>query len=396
MNTILKSKVSAEFRPTYNVELNHKEIRTGEHRGKHQVLIRVTVNKRHTRHGTGIYVIKKDFNKAAKFGAWIRGRPDWNKIIEDKINELKRGTEGVKTDAPDFFTFAYDFIRRYNNDRQGYTYDNYTGKLKRLTEYAGSVLPFRALTVEFIRKYATYLRVDLGNKPNTVASHMSKIRAIINQAVKEDIIDERQNPFRKFSIDKERTFKNRLTLDELRAINALELKAGTRKYMARDIFMLSLYMMGVRVGDMVSLKVGDRDGNTVTIHTGKSKKTKRIELVRPAVDIWDRSAAGKKRDDYLFPFLESTRNKQLHRKKDSANSFIRNELKEIAKEAGVTTNLTMHISRHTWTQIAMEKGALPRDVQQALGHSSLATTEAYLGDFRGSRVDELNKDLFND
>jgi integrase len=80
---------------------------------------------------------------------------------------------------------------------------------------------------------------------------------------------------------------------------------------------------------------------------------------------------------YLFPFIREcqTINEQVI---NSKITYVNKYLKEVAKYCGIFKKLSTHVSRHTFTDLALQ--ATNENiylVQKSLGHSSVKTTELY-------------------
>ena len=116
-----------------------------------------------------------------------------------------------------------------------------------------------------------------------------------------------------------------------------------------------------------------------------------------------------KPSDYIFPLLDSSApyakdtdidtmpvdlKKALFSQVYSRNTLLNRNLKKIAKDAGIDTTVTFHISRHTFASIARQKAVPSKVVQEALAHSSLQTTERYLHSFSTEEVGSALEKVF--
>ena len=78
----------------------------------------------------------------------------------------------------------------------------------------------------------------------------------------------------------------------------------------------------------------------------------------------------------------------------SKESLVNNGLKIIHDKLGLTKPLTTHIARHTFARLAKEVHLYNSLVQGLLKHSSLSTTEKYMGRFSTDAQDEALKAVF--
>jgi integrase/recombinase XerD len=62
-------------------------------------------------------------------------------------------------------------------------------------------------------------------------------------------------------------------------------------------------------------------------------------------------------------------------------------VKQVANRAGLTTDVTPHVLRHTFAATALEKGISPATVQKILGHDRLQSTAIYLN-FTDTHIQE--------
>ncbi len=67
-------------------------------------------------------------------------------------------------------------------------------------------------------------------------------------------------------------------------------------------------------------------------------------------------------------------------------------IKRIAKELEIDKNISSYTARHSFATILKNAGVSPSFIGESLGHSSLKTTEGYLGSFEtDQRKDNIDK-----
>lgn len=138
----------------------------------------------------------------------------------------------------------------------------------------------------------------------------------------------------------------------------------------------TLYSCGLRVSELVSLKISDLFLEESFLRvTGKGDKQRLIPVGDPASDairLYLAVRAGGKIskgcEDILFL---NRRGGKLSRE------MIFILIRKQAKAAGVEKEISPHTFRHSFASHLVENGADLRVVQQMLGHSSILTTEIY-------------------
>jgi len=160
---------------------------------------------------------------------------------------------------------------------------------------------------------------------------------------------------------KERSLPAVLTPDEVRALIG---SADTEK--SRLIISL-LYSSGLRVSELVNLKVSDinsQDG-TGWVRRGKGGKD-RLIIISPKL------VKG------LYEYLEGRSNQYIFSKeKPLTTRNIQKIIKLTSKRAGIQKKVTPHTLRHSFATHLLENGTDIRIIQTMLGHSSLSTTQVY-------------------
>jgi integrase/recombinase XerD len=137
------------------------------------------------------------------------------------------------------------------------------------------------------------------------------------------------------------------------------------------------YGAGLRVGEVVALKVSDIDSQRMLLRVEQGKGRKdRYALLPPILlerlRTWWRHAhaAGQVLPGgYLFPGLDpldSMSTRQLNR-----------AVHEAAQAAHIDKRVTMHTLRHSFATHLLEQGENIRTIQVLLGHKKLETTALY-------------------
>lgn len=134
--------------------------------------------------------------------------------------------------------------------------------------------------------------------------------------------------------------------------------------------LLTLYSGGLRIGELISLKVNniDRDKNHIWIRGGKGMIDRRTLLSEKTGRLLDEYIKKWKPDEWLFEGQYGGRY--------SATS-ARNILKRAMQKAGITKYASLHTLRHSFATHLLENGTDLRYIQELLGHSSSKTTEIY-------------------
>ncbi|NDK57585.1 site-specific integrase [Pontibacter fetidus] len=319
---------------------------------------------------------------------------------EKAVSSVKIKEAVLGKSSESFLKYADAFIQGMEKNNQVSTAAKAKAIFSKLREFLGKKdLLFDQLTVTFLKSYERYLKDKVGNSTNTIHANLKVFRRIINEAISEDIIPYDQNPFLKFKLKLERTTKIYLTEEELLKIEELPLKAGTRKYHHRNMYVFAAYAGGLRISDILQLKWKHFDGERVVIDTHKTGSTVSIKLPLKAINILEEYRSTEiSQDDFIFPILKPHKDyanpKVLYRALSSATAYTNKDIRAIGTQIGITGNLSFHSSRHTWATRALKKGMRIEYVSKLMGHTSIRTTQIY------AKIvsEELDKamDLFNE
>ena len=333
-------------------------------------------------------------------------------ILKDKADNRDMAELARK----DFLCYIDEVIRKKFAGKQIRTSEKYSVLSKKIRAYKkDKPLPIEELTTSFLKGFQAYLKEE-GCHQNYIHVNLKALRTIIQkEAIKEDkILPPEKNPFIWFTMPKVLpTIKEKLDIDEIKRIEDLKLKEDDALFHVRNAFIFSLYNAGIRIGDLMQLRWSNiKEDGRLEYYMGKTGKERSIKILPPALSILKLySSARSKSDEYIFPFLKNDapyakivtlEDFQKVSPEQLANLFQSIEsqivrynalLKSIAFRAKIKKNLTSHIARHSFADIARKKVSV-YDIQKMLGHSSVKVTEGCLKSLDIEAMDEAMEQVF--
>lgn len=131
-----------------------------------------------------------------------------------------------------------------------------------------------------------------------------------------------------------------------------------------------LYGTGVRVGELVRLRMRDIDfaRDCIRVVQGKGAKDRMGLLPKSIRELLERQRSVKHPTDFLFTSYDGGR---------LTEATVQKVVRHAAKLAGVQKEVTPHTLRHSFATHLLESGTDIRYIQALLGHAKLATTQIY-------------------
>ncbi|WP_431157997.1 site-specific tyrosine recombinase/integron integrase [Winogradskyella poriferorum] len=154
--------------------------------------------------------------------------------------------------------------------------------------------------------------------------------------------------------------------------------------------METLYSCGLRVSELVNLKISDLffDEGFIKV-TGKGDKQRFVpisESTQKYISIWreirNHIEVQPESKDVLFL---NYKGKKLTR------AMVFTIIKRLVEKSGLNKNVSPHTFRHSFATHLLENGADLRAIQMMLGHESITTTEIYMHVDRSHLSEVLNK-----
>ena len=230
------------------------------------------------------------------------------------------------------------------------------------------------VTLKDLEQFVKWV-AELGMTPSSQARIISGLRSFYKYCLLEQITT--TDPTVLLEAPKlKRALPDVLSFEEIENIIA-EIDLSKPEGGRNKAMLETLYSCGLRVTELVNLKLSCLylDVGFVRV-IGKGDKERLVPIGSDAIkyikiyrdDIRVHIAIKKGQEDILFL---NRRGSKLSR------VMIFLILKELAKKAGITKNISPHTFRHSFATHLVEGGADLRAVQEMLGHESITTTEIY-------------------
>lgn len=257
------------------------------------------------------------------------------------------------------------------------TVQAYMQDIEKLTQYlllSNVEKAPQEIELKDLEKFVKYIS-ELGMTPSSQSRIISGLKNFYKYCLQEQIVT--KDPTALLEAPKlKRSLPDVLSFNEIESIIAA-IDLSTPEGVRNKAVIETLYSCGLRVTELVNLKIsclyldvgfirvigkGDKErlvpvGSSAVKHINLYKNNIRAHIpVKPG------------NEDILFL---NRRGRKLSR------IMIFLIIKELAKQAGITKNISPHTFRHSFATHLVEGGADLRAVQEMLGHESIITTEIY-------------------
>lgn len=168
------------------------------------------------------------------------------------------------------------------------------------------------------------------------------------------------------------------TLPDVLTVKEVErLINGTRE-LRYQTFILTCFSMGLRIGEGLSMEIGDIDSERMRLHvrSAKGRKDRYVTLPQVTLDALRRYWATHRHPRFLFPGGRDTEQRhQATRFMDRGG--LQKSFKAIVRDVGIHKAATVHTLRHSFGLALTDAGVSLRAVQEAMGHEDPRTTALY-------------------
>ena len=245
-----------------------------------------------------------------------------------------------------------------NSERKDRTKSGYDTLFNSMDKFRNGTL-VSDVDYNFIVKYDLWLK-NCGISHNTRVGRLRQVKAILNEALKRDIIA--KNPFDMFRIPPMTNKKGFLSAKQVKKVESIIL--DEKEGRVRDSFLFCVYT-GLRFSDFKTLKQSDIKNGWLTKIMVKTNF--KVEI--PISELF-----GGKALDIISKYGDDIENLS---KAIGTNATVNKALKSIFAKLKFNENFTFHTSRHTFASILLQMGVPITSVQKMMGHQKLSTTQIY-------------------
>ncbi|HES59292.1 MAG TPA: hypothetical protein ENO18_02580 [Caldithrix sp.] len=134
--------------------------------------------------------------------------------------------------------------------------------------------------------------------------------------------------------------------------------------------LLLIYSAGLRLGELLNLKIADIDSKALKIHIvqGKGKKDRYVPLSEKALELLRQYFKAYKPVEFIIEGAKGGR---------YSDKSVQSVMQQALKRAGIRKKATVHTLRHSFATHLLDEGTDIRYIQELLGHVRLETTQIY-------------------
>lgn len=260
-----------------------------------------------------------------------------------------------------FLSYSNSLIKEmYSDDRVG-SAKLYEYAVKYFSAFVGSDVPFNYFTPTTIKDFEKFLK-NVGLNITTRGMYHARIKHIINAAIQSKYVAYEDHPYTYYIKPDSEARELDITVDELKLIRDYSGKAKTMR-VARDLFMLSYYLGGINLIDLLGINFKE---NTETIeyvrtkseHTKKGDKRISITIpdeAKPIISEWI-GRNGKLDFGYSYSY-------------SNLRNYITGNIRNLATELGIKKRVVYYSARKSFVQHGYELGIPLETLEYTIGQT---------------------------
>lgn len=259
-----------------------------------------------------------------------------------------------------FQSVAREYMNFMKGEEREKSYKLYMIASDRFIKYMKGDFPLIQLTPLHIQEFAKVLREE-NLSDTTIRIYLTLIKVILNYAGKMNYVTYSIHPFILFKMPASNVRELDLSIDELKRIRDVHLLKSSLS-IARDIFMLTYYLGGINLRDLLTYNFKDKDYMRYIRHKTRNSKKGENEIVftlQPEAKVIIDKYLTK--EGYL-KFGKYSSYKQIY-------SLIFRHISKVSILSGIKKKVTYYSARKTFAQHGYNLGIQIEKIEYCIGHS---------------------------
>lgn len=259
-----------------------------------------------------------------------------------------------------FQTVASEYMDRMKNEDRFKSYELYRIASERLVRYMKNDFPIIQLTPLHIQSFSETLREE-GLSNTTIKIYLTLIKVIVNYARKMNYVSYFIHPFVLIKMPSGNIRELDLSVEELKLIRDAKLPSPSL-IIVRDIFMLTYYLGGINLRDLLAYNFKDKDQMKYIRHKTRNSKRSENEIVftiQPEAKCIIHKYLSKEGE---LRFGKYVSYKQIY-------SIVFRNINNVASLSGVDKKVTYYSARKTFAQHGYDLGIQIEKIEYCIGHS---------------------------
>ena len=259
-----------------------------------------------------------------------------------------------------FQSVAREYMNFMKGEEREKSYKLYMIASDRFIKYMKGDFPLIQLTPLHIQEFAKVLREE-NLSDTTIRIYLTLIKVILNYAGKMNYVTYSIHPFILFKMPASNVRELDLSIDELKRIRDVHLLKSSLS-IARDIFMLTYYLGGINLRDLLTYNFKDKDYMRYIRHKTRNSKKGENEIVftlQPEAKVIIDKYLTK--EGYL-KFGKYSSYKQIY-------SLIFRHIDKVSILSGIKKKVTYYSARKTFAQHGYNLGIQIEKIEYCIGHS---------------------------
>ena len=259
-----------------------------------------------------------------------------------------------------FKTVANEYLSLMNTEEQKKSYKLYNIACEKFLKYMKGDFPLVQLSPLQIQGFANAMK-DEGLSETSIRIYLTLIKVILNYAGKMNYVSYRVHPFVLFKMPVSNVRELDLTVEELKRIRDVKLFKSAQ-IMTRDIFMLTYYLGGINLRDLMEYNFKNQNSMRYVRHKTRNSKKSENEIaftIQPEAQVII--------DNYI-----SDNGKLVFGRYSSYEkvySLVFRHIYKVANLAGVNRKVSYYSARKTFAQHGYNMGIEIEKIEYCIGHS---------------------------